>query len=255
MKGAAMNKIVQKSISILIFYSLFLGNAAGQDTLRVGSDILDGAAPFLGTISIESFKLQEGVQTPVSRSILTIGEGLEDGLPVYEVSITHSATGRADSALTTIVVRKKDLALLRHKVKASHDSAVVLYSQGFLSGWVVLPNRPVFLIDTRTSWPVFPVDGPAPWFLSALPLRENFKVVIPRYSMWDNSEHYEHSEVIGTEVLERNGNKIECWKVDNGPFAVPGYRAFRWVDKQTKRILQTVLRGKPDQPEYWSIAE
>ena len=255
MKGVGMRQIIRRSSTLLLFWSLYLVNAVGQDTLRIGNHILDGATLFLGTTSIESFKLQQGVRTPVSRSIVTIDEGLDDGISVYKVSIIHSAAGRGDSALTTIVVRQKDFALLRHKVNASHDSAVVLYSQGFLSGWVVLPNKPVFLFDAGTSRPVFPVDGPAPWLLSALPLEENFNLVIPRYSMWDNREHNEELHVLGTEILERNGRKFECWKVDNGPFAIPGYRAFRWVDKQTKKILQTVLRGKPDEPEYWSIAE
>lgn len=73
--------------------------------------------------------------------------------------------------------------------------------------------------------------------------------------MWEMSEFYEEVRVVGTDTLERNGKRVECWKVDNGPFAIPGYRAYRWVDKKTKGILQTVLRGKPEDPEYWSITE
>lgn len=250
-----MGRVIRTPSVLVLFSILCLNNATGQDTLRVGSEILDGAVPFLGSTSLESFKLLQGVRTPVNRSTQTIEQAVEDGLPVYRVTITHWAAGRGDSAMTTLVVRQKDFALLRHKVKATLDSAVVLYSQGFLSGWVVLPNKPILLIDMRTSQPVFPVDGPSPWLLSALPLKEDFSVVIPRYSMWDKSEHNEELNVVGTETLERNGKMVECWKVDNGPFAIPGYRAYRWVDKRTKKILQTVLRGKADEPEYMSIAE
>lgn len=240
---------------LLILFTLGLGTASSQDTVRVASRILDGAVLVLGTTSIESFRVQQGVRTPVSRSVQTIEQAVEDGLPVYRISIIHWAVGRGDSAITTIVARQKDFALLRHKVKATHDSAVVLYSQGFLSGWVVLPNKPILLIDTKTSRPVLPVDGPAPWLLSALPLKANFHAIIPRYSTWEMSELNEEVVVLGTETLERKGKSFECWKVDNGPFAIPGYRAYRWVDKQTKKILQSVLRGKADEPEYWSIAE
>lgn len=250
-----MRQPIRKLNILMLFLSFCFYGATGQDTVRVGSHILEGAVPALGTTSIESFKIHQGVRTPISRSILTIEQAIENGLPVYKVSIIHWAVGRGDSGLTTIVVRQKDFALLRHKVKTSHDSAVVVYSHGFLSGWVVLPNKPVMLIDMKTPQPVFPADGPAPWFLSALPLKENFSAVIPRYSMWEQSEFNEELHVIGTERLERNGEKIECWKVDNGPFAIPGYRAFRWVDKKTKKILQSVLRGKAEEPEYWSIAE
>ncbi|MBI3112344.1 MAG: hypothetical protein HYZ01_12325 [Ignavibacteriales bacterium] len=250
-----MRRLLGTLSAVVLFCSFSPGNAATQDTLHVGSEILDGAVPFLGTTSIESFKLHQGVRTPVSRSIQTIERAVEDDFPVYRVTIIHWAAGRGDSAITTVVVRQQDFALLRHKVKANLDSAVVLYSQGFLSGWVVLPNTPILLIDMETSHPVFPVDGPAPWLLSALPLRENFAIVIPRYSMWEKGARNEALKVIGTETLERHGKPVECWKVDNGPFAIPGYRAYRWVDKQTKKILQTVLRGKPDEPEYRSIAE
>ncbi len=250
-----MEKIARMSGVLLLACFLQLCTASGQDTLRVGNQILEGAVPFLGTSRIESFKLHDGVRTPVSHSVQTIEQDVEDGLPVYRVTIIHWAGGRGDSGVTTIVARQKDFALLRHKVRASHDSAVVLYSQGFLSGWVVLPNKPILLIDMISSRPVLPIDGPAPWFLSALPLKDGFSVVIPRYSMWDKAERYEELTVIGKEMFERNGKKIECWKVDNGPFAIPGYRAFRWVDKQTKKILQSVLRGKPEEAEYWSVAE
>ena len=250
-----MKQFTQTFASLLVLWVLSTGTAQAQDTVRVGSRVLEGAVLQLGTTSIESFKLQQGVRTPVSQTMQTIEQAVEDGVPVYRVSIVHWAPGRGDSGSTSILVRQKDLALLRHKVKARHDSAVVLYTQGFLSGWVVLPNKPILLIDAKTSHPVLPVDGPAPWFLSALPLKEDFHAIIPKYSMWERDEFPEEVRVLGSEILERNGTNVECWKIDNGPFAIPGYRAYRWVDKRTKRILQSVLRGKADDPEYWSIAE
>ena len=226
----------------------------GQETIRVGAPMLAGATLPLGTTYIESFKVEKGIHTPINQSIQTIVRSVEDGVPVYQVSIVHWAIG-GDSALTSITLREKDFSLLRHKVKAPRDSAVVMYSSGHLSGWVVLPERPILLIDAKVPALVFPLDGPSPWLLSAFPLGENLSIILPRYSMWDNREVLTELKVVGTETLERGGMNIDCWKVDNGPFAIPGYRAYRWVDKKTKKILQTVLRGKADQPEYWSIAE
>ncbi len=239
----------------LTLAALAVGTAFSQDTVQVGSRMLEGATLRLGTTSVESFRLHQGDRTPVSRSIQTIEQALEDGVPVYRITIVHSAVGRGDSAITSIVVRKKDFALLRHRVNASLDSAVVSCSHGYLTGWVVLPNKPILLFDRKASRPVLPVDGPAPWLLGALPLDTNFHVFMPRYSMWETKEFIEEIHVLGTEILEREGRSVECWKVDNGPFAIPGYRAYRWVDKRSQRILQSVLRGKAEEPEYWSIAK
>lgn len=244
-----------RNFILVCFFITCIRTAIAQDTLRPGSLILEEASLPLGTVSFESFKIHQDQRTLINKSVLTIRQVIEEGVPAYEVTIVHRAAGRGDSALTTIVARRHDLALLRHKVNASHDSASALYSYGFLSGWVVLPDKPVQLIDRKIPHPVFPVDGPVPWLLGSLPLKENFRATISRYSMWQDREFFEEIHVLGSETLKRNGKTIECWKVDNGPFAIPGYRAFRWVDKQTKRIVQTVLRGKDDQPEYWTFSE
>lgn len=246
--------------SIRIFILLFccfasIRIAIAQDTLRVGDLILEEVNLPLGTVSFESFKIHQGKRTPVNKSVLTIRQIIEEGVPAYEVSIVHRAAGRNDSAVTTIFARWNDLALLRHKVNAIHDSAAVLYSHGFLSGWVVLPEKPVLLIDRKIPQPVFPVDGPVPWLLGSLPLKQNFHVILPRYSMWQDREIFEEVHVLGSESLHRHGKTFECWKVDNGPFAIPGYRAFRWVDKRSKRVVQTVLRGKENEPEYWTFSD
>ena len=47
---------------------------------------------------------------------------------------------------------------------------------------------------------------------------------------------------------------LECWKVDTGELGPPGYRAIRWIDKSSRRIIRTVLKGLPTQPEYWTLA-
>ncbi|MDH4070208.1 MAG: hypothetical protein OEV30_07270, partial [Ignavibacteria bacterium] len=77
---------------------------------------------------------------------------------------------------------------------------------------------------------------------------------IARYSMWKDAETHETVRVIGSEMLERNGNRTDCWKIDCGPFAIPGYRAYRWVEKESGIILQGALLGKKDEPEYWSFS-
>jgi hypothetical protein len=61
------------------------------------------------------------------------------------------------------------------------------------------------LIDGELEHAVFPVDGPAPWLLSALPLKSGYHVVIPRYSPWQDDEVYSEVRVLGTEELKHSG--------------------------------------------------
>lgn len=242
----------------VLAFALLLGAASpshAQDTIRPGDPSLAGAVPFLGTRTIRSYKLEKGIESPVNRSVVTVAEGIEEGVSVYRVTTIHAAAGRGDSAFTTITVRGSDLSLLRHKVKATRDSAVVVRAGDRLTGWVVLPDQPILLLDLEAPAPVFPVDGPAPWLLTAFPLREGYRAVIDRFSMWDRAAKPQEIAVSGSETVERGGVPVECWKVDNGPFAIPGYRAWNWVDKKTKMIVRSALLGKPGDPEYWGVTE
>ncbi len=59
--------------------------------------------------------------------------------------------------------------------------------------------------------------------------------------------------MLGSETVEHGGTVLDCWKVDAGEL-FPGYRVTHWVEKHTRRIVQSVARGQAAGPEFWAKA-
>ena len=237
----------------LVVTAAVLLNAQPVDTLYAGHAHLHGRELPLGTQVFHSFKIEDATKTPLNTTVQTISRADYDGIAVYKIESKHFSA--SDTTVGRIVIRQDDFSLVHHVVRARHDSTSVSYAAGFLTGWVVLPGKPTRLLQKELQRRVFPVDGPAPWFVSLLPLQESYKAVVPRFSQWEGKEKLSIIEVVGTEQLDWNGRKLECWLVDGGELGPPGYRAFLWIDKTTQRVLQTALRGRPGQVEYSSIVE
>lgn len=223
--------------------------AQTTDTLFAGSPSLGTVPLATGTDTIRSFTEQEGVRTPSSTTILTIETSVDDGTEVYHVGSLHISD---DTTVTLIVVRKSDFALMHHGVRAPDDSGAVTVAGDRISGWVALPSRPVLLFDLQTDHPVLPVDGPAPWIVRLLPLREDYSAAVPSFSMWTKSERWRTYKVAGSEFVENGGRTFECWKVDGGPLGPPGYISYLWVEKSSRRIVQGALLNPDGGREYWS---
>jgi hypothetical protein len=151
-----------------------------------------------------------------------------------------------------MVVRMRDLALIFHRVKAHDDSAAVTVSHDHLTGWVALPNTAPVLLDRTLDHPVFGVEGQVPWLLPLLPLSAGFRGFVPHFSQWNSAEKMDTVVVVGSERVTLAGHSFDCWKVDVGPLGPPGYRMYRWIDKHSRRVIQSVLRGAGAGPEYWS---
>jgi hypothetical protein len=150
-----------------------------------------------------------------------------------------------------MAIRAKDLSLIFHRVKGARDSAAVSASRNHATAWVVLPNQPVRLFDLTLPAPVFGVEGQIPWLLPLLPLAAGYRAVVPHFSQWEGREAWDSVAVIGTETVSAGGRTYEAWKVDLGPLGPPGYRMTRWIDRRTRRVVQSVLRGSSG-AEYWS---
>ena len=224
------------------------------DTVFVGSLPVKDAKLFVGTETFHSYKLENGQKnlTSITRQTIT---PLQAGVSnAYLIESVHVDT-KGDTTLGMLIIKASDFSLIHHKVKATADSAAVTCYGHYLTGWVVLPGQPVRLIDLKTPRPVFPVDGPQPWLVSLLPLREGYSALVPRFNMWRGKEIWSSIKVLGGEMLEHHGQRVDCWKVDAGPMGPPGYRSYRWVEKATGRVLQSVLQGEAGQVEYWTLAE
>ncbi len=229
--------------------------AAAQlvDTVLVGSPSLRGASLPLGMETVESFSISEGNWTRISSTSRTISRGMEGDVETYVIATTHvSSSGNTTTA--TIVVRAEDLALVHHKVKARTDSTALSANAGYITGWVVLSGQPARLLNQTLDGPVFPIEGQMPWLLPLLPFHDRYVAEVPRFSPWFGGEVWSPVDVLATEAIDYEGTLLECWKVDTGELGPPGYRAIRWIDKSSRRIIRTVLKGLPAQPEYWTLA-
>ncbi len=225
------------------------------DTVRVGSPSLAGATLVPGRRAIESVlrPTPGGADTRISATTLDISRTTMAGIDVYVLASVHAPVD-GDTTTSITVVRAADFALVHHKVKADHDSAAATATDGYLSAWVVLPGEPVRLMTLTLDHPVFPVEGQMPWLLPLLPFAEDYVAAVPRFSEWDGGETWQTITVVGSERITQGGRAYECWTIDAGPLGPPGYRAMHWIDKRTRRILQSALRGEGGGTEYWALA-
>lgn len=224
------------------------------DTVYVGSLPVKDAKLFVGTETFHSYKLENGEKslTSITRQTITpVQAGVSNAYLIHSLHVG----AKGDTTLGMLTIKASDFSLIHHKVKAAADSAAVTSFGRHLTGWVVLPGEPVRLLDLETPRPVFPVDGPQPWLVSLLPLREGYSALVPRFNMWKGKEIWSSIRVLGGEMLEHHGQAVDCWKVDAGPMGPPGYHCYRWVEKSTGRVLKSVLQGEAGQAEYWTIAE
>jgi hypothetical protein len=220
------------------------------DSVRAGGTTLRDVQLQPGTFIMESVRRADGRDTPISVTTQTITRDHRGDVDVYVIHTTHAATG-GDTTVGVIVARTSDFSLLHHRVKAAGDSAAVAVTDGYLTGWVVLPGEPPQLIDQRLDRPVFPIEGQIPWLFPLLPLAEGYAAAVPHYSQWEGREQWSTIRVVGTEQVTRNGQELDCWKVDGGEL-FPGYGVTYWVDKRTHRVVQGVARGTEAGPEFWS---
>jgi hypothetical protein len=137
-------------------------------------------------------------------------------------------------------------------MKARSDSAAVTVSHDHLTGWVVLPNQPPILLDRTLEHPVFGVEGQVPWLLPLLPLTAGFHAVVPHFSQWSGAEKWDAVAVVASERVTLATRSVDCWKVDAGPMGPPGYRMYRWIGQQSRRVIQSALLTTGPGPEYGS---
>jgi len=225
--------------------------AQGPEIIRAGNPALMATRMPLTTDTVDNYVLSNGVRELAGTTVRAITQPQAGAESVYEIRTIHS-TVRGDTSVTIMVVRTQDLSLVFHRVKAPRDSAAVTASRTHLTGWVVLPNQPVILLDRSLEYPVFGVEGQVPWLLPLLPLAAGYGVVVPHFSQWQGGEQWDTVTVVGSERVTIGRQSFDCWKLDTGPLGPPGYRMYRWVDKGSRRVVQSVLRAAVDGREYWS---
>lgn len=220
------------------------------DTVRVGSLAFSGVSLQTGMYSMESFRRADGQDTPISTTSQAISRDRQGDLDMYTIHTTH-VSAEGDTTIGVIVARAHDYALLHHRVKAENDSAAIAVSAKYVTGWVVLPDEPIELIDQQLNGSVFPIEGQIPWLFPLLPLADGYSAAVPHYSQWAGGEEWSMIRVVGSERVILNGHERDCWKVDGGEL-FPGYGVTYWVEKGSRRVVQGVARGVEPGPEFWS---
>jgi hypothetical protein len=237
---------------MLLFSAAANGAIRAQplETVRVGSPVLRGATLRVGSDTVDDYIVNEQGRQLTATTVRTITIRPDSVEPSYEIKTLHWAA-HGDTSVSVMMVRAQDLSLLFHRVKAARDSAAVNASRAHLTAWVVLPNQPIRLLDLPLSSPVFGVEGQIPWLFPLLPLGLNYRAAVPHFSQWDGRERWDTVTVLSAERVTIGPYAFDCWKVDVGALGPPGYRMTRWVDRRTRRVVQSVLRGSSG-PEYWS---
>jgi hypothetical protein len=218
------------------------------DTVRVGSRFVETDLLRPGTYVLDNFRVDGGNRTLVSRTTQTVAVRPE----TVEIRTTHASS--SDTSHSVTVVRRRDLAMVHHQVRAPRDSTDVTVNGEYLTGWTVLPGTPTQLIALRLDHQVFPIEGQIPWLMGLLPLEDGYQAAVPHFSEWAKQEAWDHLKVQASERVQIGETTIDCWKVDVGPLGPPGYRMTRWIDKATRRVVQSALLGPAGQTEYWSWA-
>jgi len=247
--------LVRSWLYVLIAW-MALGGSEAQlgaqsvDTVFVGSPSLRAVQLEFGTSRVESFTRSGSVDTPTSVTTRRVERGTRGALQVVVMETEHVGP-EGDSTWSTLVLRGDDLSLLHHRVKAQRDSAAVSANDDAISGWVVLPDEPIRLIDLPLERRVFPVEGQIPWLFPLLPLADGYAAAVPHFSQWEGREEWAALRVVGSERVAVGAEMRDCWLVDGGEL-FPGFSATYWVDKENRRILQGVARGAAGGPEFWS---
>jgi hypothetical protein len=216
------------------------------DTVRAGSGLVRPELLTPGTYALDNYRVDGPQRVLASRTT----QSVEAGPETFVIRTSHAT--RSDTSYSVTVVRRSDLAMVHHQVRAPRDSTDVTANGEYLTGWTALPGTPPQLIGLRLTHPVFPVEGQIPWLIGLLPLRQGFRAAVPHFSEWDRREEWGHLEVQASEPVRIGDLTFDCWKVDAGALGPPGYRATAWIDKATGRLVQGALRGPAGQTEYWS---
>lgn len=206
----------------------------GPDTIRAGHPALTGVALGPGVDTVDSWKIEEGVRTPLSTSVRTV-TAIPGG---WRIVVDHRSAAGGDRTVDTTDVARSGLHLLRRAVWATTDSAVVTYRDGTIRGWAVPPGESRRAIQVR-SGPVLPDDGIEPWIFALLPLRDGYEAVVETFGTWDGALSAVTYRVTGTGEVEWHHTVRPVWVVRTDRLERFGLHAEARVDRESRRVLRS----------------
>jgi hypothetical protein len=247
-------RAICRVIVIVLFCVVHIASAqVPADTIRPGQITLH--TPFLGTDTVDSYKIDGDDTTLTNTWIRTTGRAVAEAQPVFRIATTHVSHGSGDTTYNVLEVNPHDLALVRHDLRAPTDSAhAQCDTSAHVRGWSDMPSRGRHEIDVQYPAPVFPDDGIGPWLAGLLPLERHYAAVLPQFNLWSGGELYLTVKVVGDGPLNRGKLSFPCWLLEvSGRGGPPGYKTRWWISKTSRRLLQSVSRKTVSDPEYLAI--
>jgi hypothetical protein len=228
------------------------GAQTAPDTVHVGELTLP--APFLGSDTMDSYKLEKGIKTPLNTWVRTTEAGINNLTRVLYINTAHVNAATGDTTKNWLTVDPEDMALRQHTVWSPSDSGRATFLGTRVFGWISGHGAAWHAFTTPTDHRLFPDDGIAPWFLELLPYELGYEATIPVFNMWRKGESYRHVKVVGDGELISGDIKIPCWMVEvEGAGGPPQFIQRRWISKSSRRLLQVRMSKGPDDPEYWGV--
>jgi len=198
--------------------------------------VLDGTLLRPSIDSIRSWRVENGARTLTSTSTRTVERAASGWLMV----IDHRSANSPDRTVDSTLVADSDLRMLRKSVRATTDSALVVFEEGRVRGWAVPPGEELGRIEADIGRPVFPDDGLLPWLWTLLPLREGYSARIETIGTWDGELHSVGFTVIGSETIEHRGSTVDCWVVSSDRLEKWGIHGKSWVAQDSRRFLKSL---------------
>lgn len=134
-------------------------------------------------------------------------------------------------------------------------SAGARRENGRASGWTHLPSGPRKPVDHQLSSSAIS-DGVTRWLWPLIELSPGRTVAFSTFDMWSNSETTTVFQVTGDTTITYRGGPVAAWivrQLSGGPRFV----RLQWIDKGTRRVLQTHdrLATTPETDGSWTVVK
>ena len=213
-----------------------------RDTIRSLADRFNRTKIRIGSDTLVTFKVKDGVRSKISDNIITIAASQDNKF--YKITTQNIPTGNDNVTTVHALIDFDDLHLIQIKLEAKTDSGYAEFRDRHVTGWSRLPKENLKTIDFQSNDEPFLNDGNTPWFAGLFPMEKNKIVVVPEFVLFTNTIKYVEYTAIKQETIETEYGGFECWKLNAGHVGPPGYTSYHWYEKNTGRLIRYEL-SKP----------
>ncbi len=226
------------------------GSPLTQDTIRAGDSRLVHVGLPERVDTLTRSLVRDGKRTDWGDFTRAVTRTYVGGEEAYLVVSRAPVPG--GKSLDTLIIRSRSLAPLSFSHRTPRVIARWTYSGSFVAGTFDDSSRPEVRVPVgefivpgssrqRIAAQLFnePFDGAALELLVPhLPLREGYEVAVPIFDL--SGERFVLLSVTGSESLDREGEKTDCWVVQSGTGA-DGPATLYWIGKDSRIMLRSTV--------------